>query len=99
LPEKFGYDTRKVQYSSLILTNQMTREEALDSLSKPAYDPETIHQDFEFIATKIGISAEELQTYMDAPNKTYKDYKSQESIYNIGAKAMRLMGLEKGGKR
>ena len=99
LPKKFGYDTRKVQYSSLILTGQMTREEALENLSKPAYDPETISQDFEYIATKLGISVEELQSYMDAPNKTYKDYKSQERIYNMGAKVMRALGLEKGGKR
>tara|TARA_B100001250_G_scaffold407270_1_gene427738 strand:- start:260 stop:1360 length:1101 start_codon:yes stop_codon:yes gene_type:complete len=99
LPKKFGYDTRKVQYSSLILTGQMKREQALDKLSKPAYDPETIMQDFEYIATKLGISANELQSYMDAPNKTYKDYKSQQSIYNIGAKLMRILGLEKGGKR
>ena len=99
LPKKFGFDTRKVQYSSLILTNQMTRDEALEKLKSPAYDPETIHQDFEYIATKLGISVEELQSYMDAPNKTYKDYKSQENIYNIGAKVMRMLGLEKGGKR
>ena len=99
LPMKFGFDTRKVQYSSLILTNQMTRKEALKNLSNPAYDPKTIKQDFEYIATKLGISAEELQSYMDAPNKTYKDYKSQDSIYNIGAKVMSALGLEKGGKR
>lgn len=99
LPEKFGYDTRKVQYSSLILTGQMTREEALKNLEGPAYDPETIATDFEYIATKLGISVEELQSYMDAPNKTYKDYKSQENVYSIGAKVMRLIGLEKGGKR
>ena len=99
LPMKFGFDTRKVQYSSLILTDQMTREEALESLSKPAYDPNTIKQDFEYIATKLGISVEELQSYMDAHNKTYKDYKSQDSIYNMGAKVMRALGLEKGGKR
>jgi N-acetyl sugar amidotransferase len=99
LPKKFGFDTRKVQYSSLILTKQMTRENALDKLKHPAYDPKTINQDFEYIATKLGISIEELQSYMDAPNKTYKDYKSQENIYNIGAKVMRLLGLEKGGKR
>ena len=99
LPEKFGYDTRKVQYSSLILTNQMTRDEALEKLSKPAYDPETIHHDFEFIANKLGISVEELQSYFDGPNKTYKDYKSQESIYNLGARFMRALKLEKGGKR
>lgn len=99
LPEKFGYDTRKVQYSSLILTNQMTRDEALEKLSKPAYDPETIHHDFEFISNKLGISVEELQSYFDGPNKTYKDYKSQESIYNLGARVMRALKLEKGGKR
>ena len=99
LPKKFGFDTRKVQYSSLILTGQMTREEALEKLKKPAYDEETIAQDFEYIATKLGISIEELQGYMDAPNKTYKDYKSQENIYQIGAKIMRALGLEKGGKR
>ena len=99
LPEKFGFDTRKVQYSSLILTGQMTREDALKQLEKPAYDPETIKQDFEYIATKLGISVDELQGYMDAPNKTYKDYKSQDGIYNLGAKVMRLMGKEKGGKR
>lgn len=99
LPKKFGYDTRKVQFSSLILTDQMTREEALEELKKPAYDPETIKQDFEYVANKLGITVEELQGYMDAPNKTYKDYKSQESVYNIGAKVMRMFGLEKGGKR
>jgi len=99
LLKKFGYDTRKVQYSSLILTGQMKREDALEKLKTPAYDPKTINQDFEYVATKLGISVEELQGFMDAPNKTYKDYKSQEYIYNVGAKVMRLLGLEKGGKR
>lgn len=99
LPEKFGYDTRKVQYSSLILTGQMSREEALKQLEKPTYDTETIKQDFEYIATKLGISVNQLRGYMDAPNRTYKDYKSQEGIYNLGAKVMRLFGKEKGGKR
>jgi len=46
-----------------------------------------------------GISFEELQGYMDGPNKSYRDYKSQESIYWVGARVMRLLGLELGGKR
>lgn len=99
LYKKFGYDTRKVQYSSLILTGQMTREEALERLEKPPYDEETIRQDFEYAATKLGITVEELQGYMDAPNKSYRDYRSQEAIYRVGAKAMRLLGLTLGGKR
>lgn len=99
LAKKFGYDTRKVQYSSLILTGQMSREEALERLKKPAYDEETIKQDFEYIATKLGITVDELQGYMDAPNKTYKDYKNQMALYDIGAKVLRMIGIEKGGKR
>jgi hypothetical protein len=99
LPQKFGFDTRKVQYSSLILTNQMTRDEAIQKLSKPPYDPETIGQDFEYVATKLGVTVDVLQGYFDAPNKSYKDYKTQESIYKVGARAMRALGLVRGGKR
>jgi len=77
----------------------MKREDALERLKKPAYSEETIAQDFEYIATKLGITVSELKGYLDAPNKTYKDYKSQENIYQIGAKVMRVFRLEKGGKR
>ena len=99
LVEKFGYDTRKVQYSSLILTGQMTREEALEKLKKPAYDSKMIPHDFEYIATKLGISVNELEDYFKGENKTYRDYKSQQWIYDIGASVMRFLRLEKGGKR
>lgn len=99
LPKKFGYDPRRVQYSSLIVTNQMTREQALEKLERPPYDEATIAQEFEYVATKLGISAAELQGYMDAPNKTYRDYRSQESVYAVGAKVMKFFGMELGGKR
>ena len=99
LPTKFGYDTRRVQFSSLIVTEQMTREEALEKLQEPAYDPEMIEHDFEYIATKLGITVEELRGYHEAPNKTFRDYKSQQTIYALGAPVMRMLGLELGGKR
>jgi len=99
LPKKFGYDTRKVQYSSLILTQQMTRQEALEKLTRPAFDESTIAQDFEYVATKLGISVPELQGYLDAPNKTYRDYRSQRSVFAVGARAMKLLGIEKAIKR
>lgn len=99
LPKKFGFDTRKVQFSSLILTHQMTRTEALEKLSHPPYDEGSISQEFEYVATKLGISVDELQGYMNAPNKSYKDYKSQQNIYALGARVLRFLGLERGGKR
>lgn len=99
LPRKFGFDTRKVQFSSLIVTGQMTREEALEKLKTPALDEATVRQEFEYVANKLGITTDELQSYMDAPNRSYKDYRSQETIYMIGARVMKALGLELGGKR
>ncbi len=95
LPERFGYDTRKVQFSSLIVTGQMTREEALEKLKEPPYDRETIAHDFEYIATKLGISVDELKGYMNLPLKTYRDYKSQLKTFVLGTKVMRALGLER----
>ena len=97
--KRFGYDTRKVQYSSLILTKQMARDEALERLKKLPYDEQTIKNDFEYVSNKLSISVDELQRYMDMEKKTYKDYKSQNRTYYIGAIAMRLLGIERGGKR
>jgi N-acetyl sugar amidotransferase len=99
LPQKFGFDVRRVQYSSLILTDQMTREEALEKLRSPALDAATVAQETEFVAAKLGISVDELMGYFRAPNRSYRDYRSQDSVYAVGARAMRLLGLELGGKR
>jgi N-acetyl sugar amidotransferase len=99
LPKRFGYDVRRVQYSSLILTGQMTREEALVKLKQLPYDEATVGHDLEYVANKLGVSVDDLQSYMDLPKKTYRDYRSQRQIYDWGAKVMKTLGVEVGGKR
>ena len=46
-----------------------------------------------------GFPVDELNGYMNRSNRSYRDYKSQQYIYLIGVKLMRLLGLELGGKR
>jgi len=99
LPTRFGYDTRRVQFSSLILTGQMTREAALEELKKPALEEAEARREFEFVASKLNITTDELERYLHLPKKTFRDYKSQFPIYAVGARAMRLLGFELGGKR
>jgi hypothetical protein len=99
LPTKFGFDVRRVQYSSLILTNQMLRAEALERLNSPPLEQSVIEQETAFVATKLGISVDELLGYHSAPNKSFRDYRSQENVYMLGARVMRLLGMELGGKR
>lgn len=99
LPERFGFDPRRVQFSSLIVTGQMKREDALEELKKPAYDPETIENDINYIATKLEISKEELMSYFNIEKKFYWDYPNQQSMFRIGAKILHLFGVEKSVKR
>jgi N-acetyl sugar amidotransferase len=99
LPTRFGYDTRKVQFSSLILTGQMTREEALDELQKLPYDKGSIDRDIEFICNKLEISRTELNYYHSMPLKWYYDYRNEKSIFDIGARVLQRLGLEFSIKR
>jgi hypothetical protein len=99
LPTRFGFDTRRVQFSSLILTGQMTRDEAIEELKKLPYDINTIDDDFTFVANKLDISEDELRTYHELDLKYYKDYKNIEWIFDIGAKFLQILGSETAVKR
>ncbi len=99
LPRKFGFDTRRVQFSSLILTKQMTRTEALEQLKQPALSEEDAKNEFDYVAKKLGITSEALQQYFDSPNKSYKDYKNQEAMFQLGANVLRWLGIERATKR
>ncbi|MCI3936822.1 N-acetyl sugar amidotransferase [Chryseobacterium aahli] len=95
LPRKFGYQKRKAHFSSLILTGQMTREEALERVSKPELSEEFLMKEFEYVAHKLKMTTDELQQIFEGENKTYKDYKNKMGLIKFGAQAMQKLGLEK----
>lgn len=93
LPERFGYDPRRVQFSSLILSGQMTREDALEELKRKPYDVDTIREEFKYVATKLGITEKELQYYFDMPKKYYWDYRNSKSIMDFFMKVAKKFNL------
>ena len=95
MPKKFGYDIRLAHYSSLILTNQMTREEALKKVAILPYDEEAVKEDFEYVATKLGFTVNEFKEIMKGKNKTYRDYKNSMALIEMGMKVMRFIGGER----
>ncbi|WP_275448422.1 N-acetyl sugar amidotransferase [Mesorhizobium retamae] len=95
LPTKFGYDKRRAHFSSLILTGQMTREDALERIAQTAYNPDDLAQDFEYIATKLDLTVGELQQIMDGPNKSYKDYANAMTFINLGTRVLRAVGVQR----
>ncbi len=95
LPRKFGYDKRKAHFSSLILTGQMSRDEALERIKRPELDEQTLKNEFKYVANKLGLEEEELTELFNGQNKTFRDYKNNRNLIQYGAKIMQLLGLEK----
>ncbi|MCC8381330.1 N-acetyl sugar amidotransferase [Xenorhabdus sp. PB30.3] len=95
LPRRFGYHKRRAHFSSLILTGQMTREEALERISHPEMDEHFLKQEFEFVAHKLDLTVDELQDLFELPKKTYRDYRNKRWMIGLGANIMRRLGLEK----
>ncbi len=93
-PTRFGHDMRRAQLSSLVVTGQMTREEAMKILEEPPLSESESKELFKEVAKKLEISEEELMKYHDMPECTEK-FKSQEKLYSMGIKLYEVLGIEK----
>lgn len=74
LPYKWKIDKRKAHLASLIMTGQMTKEEALADLERPLYGSLELQDDKEYISRKLGVGVDELDAILDAPPAEYHEY-------------------------
>ncbi len=95
LPNRFGFHKRRAHFSSLIMTKQMQREEALERLLKPEMDDHFLQQEFQYVARKLELDNHELEHFLDLPKKTFRNFKNKRWLIRKGASAMRVLNLEK----
>jgi N-acetyl sugar amidotransferase len=90
LPKKFGFDKRKMHFSSLICSGEMDRKVALLELEKEPYPLELQYSDLDTVCKKFGISSKEFERIMNQPVKKFSDYDSytNSTVRNI-ARTMR----------
>lgn len=75
LPVKYNFDKRKSHFSSMIVSGQMTREEALEELSKDPYMNDELKDfDFNFIAGYLDMTRKEFDDLLSLPAKDHQDY-------------------------
>ncbi|MBA4054337.1 MAG: hypothetical protein C0490_06470 [Marivirga sp.] len=82
LPTKFKIDKRRAHLSNLICSGQITRDQALEELKKPAYDERIFQLDYEFVLKKLELSKAAFEKIMNAPVKKHSDYPVEQSIYS-----------------
>jgi len=95
LPNRFGFHKRRAHFSSLIMTQQMEREEAVRRLSQPEMNEHFLQQELQYVASKLELDDHELDGLFHLPKKTFRNYKNKRWLIRKGASGMRFLGLEK----
>lgn len=90
LPKKFNIDKRKAHYSNLILSGQMSRDEAVQAMALPVYPAELLEEDREYAIKKLELSPAEFDAIIASPNKTFLDYRTSHALFE---KAKRVVNV------
>ena len=95
MPRKFGYEKRRAHFSSLIMTGQMTRDEAVQRIAKPELEEQFLQSEFEYVANKLDLTVDQLQEIFEGENKTFHSYRNKRFLIGIGSRVMSALGLER----
>lgn len=78
LPVRFGLDFRQIEFSALVRSGQKNRDTAIKEFSISRFaDPELVS----FTIKRLGYSEEEFLSLMNAPKRTYRDYKTYKQRF------------------
>lgn len=73
---KFGVDKRTSHFSSMIVSGQMTREQALEEIAKPLYDETEMQKELNIVLEQLGMSRAEFDDIMKQAPHQHTDYKT-----------------------
>lgn len=83
LPEKFGVDKRRLHLSNLIVSDQLSRDVALQLLSQSPYpNSQNLRSDTRFFLKKAQLTEEDLSTYLHRPAKAHNHYPPEERLWS-----------------
>ena len=84
LPRKFNVDKRKVHFSTLIMTEQMARQDALRLLDDSPYPSfSDLDHDIDFFLRKMDWSHNDLTAYLNTPAQPHSNYPSEYSLFKF----------------
>ena len=81
LPRRFNIDKRQFHLSVLIQSGQITKQQALEEMKLPIYDPKQLESDYEYVLKKFDLSKADFEKLMDAPIAKHTDYKNIKTFW------------------
>lgn len=92
LPKKFSIDKRYVEFSALVRSGNMEREQALEDLQTP---PKIEASFVKYVLKRLKLTSEDFDDILNLPIKSYRDYPTYRE-YFIEHKKMFKDMVEKG---
>jgi len=89
-PARFGFDKRRPHLSSVILSGQLSRADALRKLEEPLYDADELELDISYFCKKLRIERAEFDALMRAPVRSASEYKSWTRRHSVLKKAQEI---------
>jgi hypothetical protein len=80
LPERFGIDKRRAHLSSLIVSNHITREEALEILKIPPINYLERDNLIRFVSAKLGIDSNLLMTFLELSPVNSDEFRNEKYL-------------------
>ncbi|MCU0472648.1 MAG: N-acetyl sugar amidotransferase [Bacteroidales bacterium] len=91
LPYKFNFDKRRAHLSSLVISGQMKRSEALEAMKEFSYSENEINDDIDYVAKKLDWSPQEFRNIIDLPPREHREFANLDHLFNLGIKAKRMV--------
>ena len=92
LPQKFGVDKRRLHFSSMIVSGQMTREQALEGLEGIPYPSEdALEADKTYFVKKMGWTRSQLDDYIQRPPRPHTNHASESRLFEACVRARKLL--------
>lgn len=100
LPLKFGVDKRTSHLSSMIVSGQISRDEALREYNLPIYEENMMNEYIRIVKEKTNISDSEFEEIMNTPGRSHSDFKMEidtfvYKVIRLAWRTAQFLGLYK----
>ena len=86
LPKRFNIDKRRAHLSSLVITKQTTRDDALAELDRPPLTPNEEEMILDYICTKLRLSRAEFDAILAQPTRDHSEFANSRRLEALASK-------------
>lgn len=93
LPKKYNFDKRIAHLSTMIMSGQISRQEALEELEMSPYgnNLNLLEEDKEYVLKKLGITRNEFENILKESPKRPEDYPSSDWMFKKFGSLMKII--------